>query len=126
MRVLIEHENPQVAAAIARDLEAAGHAVVICHGPSRRAGRECPLLAGESCELVEDTDVVLAGLPLDKLRVYISLRERYDQPIVLSLSEAQRARFPVLEQLGPWVARTLSGRELTRALEAAVESAASP
>jgi hypothetical protein len=119
MRVVVEHENPLVAAGMAEALEAAGHSAVTCHGPSLRGGRECPPLEDRACPLVEVADVVLAGLPNDQLQVYVALRAQYGIPVVLSLSRAERARLPILEQVGPWIPRELRGQRLARALEAA-------
>jgi hypothetical protein len=118
MRVVVEHENPLVAAGMAEALEAAGHSVVTCHGPSLRAGRECPPLEDRACPLVEDADVVLAALPSDRLQVYVALRAQYGIPVVLSLSGATRARLPILEQVGPWIPRGVRGPRLAQALEA--------
>jgi DNA-binding response OmpR family regulator len=121
MRILIEHENPLAGAAMAEALEAAGHHVTICHGPSTCGGRECPLLEDRECSLVEDADVILAGLPTDKLEVYVALRDQCGVPVVLCLSRAERARLPILEQIGPWIPRELRGPRLARALDAVLE-----
>jgi hypothetical protein len=121
MRVVIEHENPRTAASIARDLRAAGHSTVVCDGPSERVGRECPLVAGRSCGLVEQADIVLFGLPLGRLRVFLAHRAGAEPPVVISLSDVDRARWPILAQLGPWVPRSLRGLELAQALERAAD-----
>jgi hypothetical protein len=121
MRIVVEHENPLVAGAIAEDLEAAGHSVVTCRGPSLRDDRPCPVVDGDGhCLWVEDADVVLAALPTEQLSVYIGLRTGYGLPVVLSLSAAERVRIPVLERIGPWAPRNLRGPALAEALEAAV------
>jgi hypothetical protein len=119
MRIVVEHENPLAAAGIAKDLEAAGHTVVRCYGPSLRAGRECPVLKDRSCELIEDADVVLAALPREQLSVYVAVRSQYGIPVVLSLSRGERARLPILQEIGPWIPRELHGPPLAHALEAA-------
>jgi hypothetical protein len=117
MRIVVEHENPLVAGGIAEDLEAAGHTVVRCYGPSQRGGRECPVLEDRACPLIEDADVVLAALPIDQLSVYVGVRAQYAIPVVLSLSRTQREQLRVLQHIGPWIPRELHGPQLAHALE---------
>jgi hypothetical protein len=120
MRIVVEHENPLAAAGIAEDLEAAGHSVVRCYGPSQRGGRTCPVLEDRACELIEDADVVLAALPSDQLSVYVGVRAQHWIPVVLSLSRAERERLPILQRVGPWIPRELHGPRLAQVLEDAV------
>jgi hypothetical protein len=117
-RILVEHENPRVLAARVRDLEAAGFLVDTCPGPSAWPDKRCPLITDGRCEQAEQADVILAALPMDAIKVYIALRTHYDVPVVLSLSDAERSRFPVLDQIGPVVPRQLAGAELAAAVDA--------
>jgi ribosomal protein S18 acetylase RimI-like enzyme len=61
-RVLVESrgmwQTPET-----RALRAAGYEVRQCMGPSRTAGRPCPLLALGRCRLVEEADAVACLLP---------------------------------------------------------------
>jgi GNAT superfamily N-acetyltransferase len=63
-RVLVEqrgwYDTGRVAA-----LRAAGDDVRQCHGPSRHAGRTCPLVTSGHCRLAEEADVIVPLLPPD-------------------------------------------------------------
>jgi hypothetical protein len=61
--------------------EAAGFDIAICSGPGGDR-RECPLLCGEDCELVERADVVLHG-PDTGLELLAALRRRYPELAVV-------------------------------------------
>ncbi|MDH3189347.1 MAG: hypothetical protein OEM39_01705 [Acidimicrobiia bacterium] len=47
-------------------LEGLGHRVVVCNGPS--LDHPCPILEGDSCQLVEGAHAVVFGLDLDRAK----------------------------------------------------------
>lgn len=63
-RVLVEQRGWFSTARLA-GLQSPGDDVRQCLGPSRRAGRSCPLLATGECRLAEQADLIVTALPAD-------------------------------------------------------------
>lgn len=116
-RVLLEHENPRVLDEQAPVLEAAGFEVTSCAGPSSQDAGACPLVTRGYCHKAVSADVIVNGLPLGHLRVYVAQRAYLpDCPVLLSLSEAQRTRRPILDSLATTIPRTVTAAELVAAV----------
>lgn len=121
-RVVIEHENPRVRERQAAVLETAGFDVTTCPGPSGLASGTCPLVADGHCDLVRDADVVVNGLPIGLLGVYVAQRVSLpDEPVLLCVSDRDRARLPVLGDLASTLPRNAPPETLVRAVRQAVE-----
>lgn len=58
--VLVEHADGATRWAAERSLRRDGFDVVTCPGPSRH--RDCPLLTGNACDLLDRADLVLNGI----------------------------------------------------------------
>jgi hypothetical protein len=122
-RVLVEHENPRVRDAQAAALTAAGFDVVACPGPAWQEERTCPLLARGYCYKACRSDVIVNGLSLGHLRVYVAQRAYLPNcPVLLALTERERARHPILDSLATTIPRDVT----SQALVAAVRDAAAP
>ena len=79
-RVLVE-ERGWFGNARAAGLRSAGDDVRQCLGPSRRAGRSCPLLTTGQCQLAEQADLIVAGLPAgDEDCAAVLAAHRRDRP----------------------------------------------
>lgn len=63
-RVLVEHHDPTIAAAVGNLLEAEGYEVSTCSGPNERRRRQCPLATGADCPQAEHADAVVFGLDI--------------------------------------------------------------
>jgi hypothetical protein len=61
-RLLIEDDHPTLVVSDYSVFRRAGFDVALCSGPSG-SSKECPLLRGEICGLLEGADVVLHALP---------------------------------------------------------------
>ena len=61
-RVLVEQRGWFDTGRVA-ELRAAGDDVRQCHGPGRRPGRSCPLVASGHCRLAEEADLIVSLLP---------------------------------------------------------------
>ena len=59
--VLVVQHDRETAECISTALRAAGHSVHQCIGPEAFS---CPILQGESCDLVDEADVLVYGLGL--------------------------------------------------------------
>lgn len=117
VRVLIEHENPRVAARQASQLHVRGFAVRVCPGPAGLEDGECPLAASGDCEMASTADVIVNELPLGRFPVFAAQRRRLpDRPVLLGLTDEERARFPALAVVAPTIPRTLDGDALAAAI----------
>lgn len=122
IRVLIEHENPRVLSAQRRTLRAAGYLVEGCAGPNRQPERRCPLVDGRDCAKVAAADVIINGLPLGQLYVYVAAAIRLpDRPIILTLTDEERGRLPILEEMSAVIGRNSSGQTLVDAVRAVTD-----
>jgi hypothetical protein len=119
-RVLIEHQNPRILERVAAAATEAGLEVDTCCGPSTFPDRTCPMTTGAGCAKAHAADAIVCGLPLEDIGVFIALRRALpDVDIVLTLSEAERARLSmpgVLERLATVVPRDDTGSHLWSAL----------
>ena len=121
--MLVEHENPRVRAAQVAGLEAAGFEVVACSGPGGQREGICPLVAHGYCRKAYAADVIVNELPLGRLQVYVAQGVYLPEcPVLLALSEAERARHPILDGLASPVARNLTGDALLDAVRGALNS----
>jgi hypothetical protein len=119
IRILIEHENPRILSMQRRTLREAGYVVEGCGGPNRQPERCCPLVDGRDCPKAEAADVIINGLPLGRLRVYAAATTRLpDRPVILMLTDEERSRLPVLEELTVVIGRNSSGPALVDAVSA--------
>jgi hypothetical protein len=126
-RVLIEHENPLIRQTQAATLEAAGFDVTTCGGPAAQPGGACPLVTDGYCYDAANADVIVDGLPLGHLRVYVTQRTHLDDgEVLLSLSEAERVRHPILAGVATCVPRNVNGAELVEAVREAAAKRAQP
>jgi hypothetical protein len=65
-------------------------------------------------------DVIVNSLALDDLRVYVALRAHMpDCPMLLAMTDAERARHPILESLATIIPRDVSGAALVTIVEEA-------
>ena len=84
-RVIIESRRTAAAATQAAALEEAGLHPIVCTGPTADGGA-CPLVVDEPCPVLDEADVILYDLDLDReddLAVLRSLvAERPDLPVV--------------------------------------------
>lgn len=62
--VVVEIAGPGMGAAVVRMLRAEGYQAAACGGPASLPTGQCPLVAGRSCPLVEQADVVVHALGL--------------------------------------------------------------
>lgn len=86
-RVLVEAEDEAAALARLRVLETAGYQVAWCQGPESHPFRQCPLVRGGSCPLVESADVVVTCLDMERSssrQILASMdREHAELPVVI-------------------------------------------
>jgi hypothetical protein len=119
-RVLLEHENPRILDRQVADLEAAGFEVSTCSGPSRLASRTCPLVAHGRCTAAFAADVIVNNLPFEQLGVYVAQRACLpDRAVLLSLTQREQARHPIVAELSEVIPRNLTGDPLRDAVRAA-------
>lgn len=86
-RILVECGNALVAMDRVEALEAGGHEVTTCPGPSHN---DCPVLAGEPCGAVADADVVVSCLGDKTLRVALATKLVHpDQQVIAVLAGAE-------------------------------------
>jgi hypothetical protein len=86
-RVLLECGNALVTLDRVEGLRAAGHEVTTCSGPSHH---DCPVLAGRSCDAIDDADVVVSCLGDKTLRVVLASRLQHpDRPIIAVLADSE-------------------------------------
>lgn len=104
----------------AADLEAAGFKVNTCPGPGGLASRVCPLVAQGRCPAASAADVILNGLPIDRLGVYVAQRACLPgRAVLLSLSAKEQARHPTVAGIATPLLRNLTGRALVDAVNSA-------
>lgn len=105
----------------AADLEAAGFEVETCGGPAALPGRACPLVTCGQCDAAASADVIINELPLGQLGVYaVQHHELDDSRVLVGLSDADVARYPVLTHLPRVIARNAVGVELVDAVRAVI------
>ena len=125
-RVLIENGNARARAAQAELLRDRDFVVSECSGPDPLDGG-CPLLHGDTCDLVEGADLVLHDLDLDDPRhaaVFDGLRATHpDLPVVLEL-QTSRIRRHGSRLAGCTVIAPIDADHLVRAVEEAASHVA--
>lgn len=102
--VVIENRDDGAAAAQAAALESAGFVTSRCTGPDHDE-RNCPVLSGDPCDLIEAADVVLHDLDLD---------HPVDREILAGL-QRERPGLPIVIETATTVARQDRG-ELRRCI----------
>jgi hypothetical protein len=125
-RVLVESPDAATSAAYAGLLEQAGFAVASCPGPVEGADHvNCPLLEGQSCPLVEGTDVVVTSADLAHGREILERLVQTDGVAVVFEAPA-----PSLGRFGELPSRTtvmptpVTGRTLLEAVARARSASA--
>lgn len=97
LRVLVEAADWATRHHMARALEAAGHEVASCPGPSGADAR-CPLATGQGCAGAEGADVVVFALHPGDHRNRECLRAHRTKhpgtPVVIDVPEAAMRRNP--------------------------------
>lgn len=95
-RVLIEHHDWSIGAAVGNLLMAEGYEVSNCAGPDGRRHHQCPLSVGEDCPRAEEADLVFFGLDIsdeDDRAVLRAWRTQHpDIPVVV---EVPKSRIPL-------------------------------
>jgi hypothetical protein len=120
--LLVEHD-PAVGDRAAAALELAGYAVSRCPGPTVR---DCPVLGGCGCALVEHADVLVYGAAeawttADGIRLLDALRSLYDDRAMVVVG-SQDGRAGVDHRQMPHVVRIRAEPSVER-LAIAVEDA---
>jgi len=122
-RVLVVHHDLDLAGQEADALRRFGYAVVECGGPTRN---RCPVLAGQSCDLAEDADVLVydvwaSGDAEGAKDLIEKIRETHpDTPIVLT---SPGLDLSWEEEAGPHGVTTLRGQPTGARLHVAIQSA---
>lgn len=118
-RLLIEDPDPALQVSEFRLFEDAGFDVALCSGPGGRS--DCPLVAGEDCELVESADVVLMGPGMADHRDEVAAaihHHRPEMPVVVQIPRADPGQCPS-GCVAEYVPASINGqiRALWRALD---------
>lgn len=124
-RVLVEAEDPAAAFARLRILAAAGYEVAWCEGPEGHRFRQCPLVRGAPCALVDSADVVVTCLGMEHSsarQILSSIDRRGTRPVVVETTLESADRW--MGDVGPHrvVAAPATPRELLGAVTEALRS----
>lgn len=92
-RILIEHRDWSIGAAIGNLLAAEGYEVSNCGGPNGPQHHECPLSAGDDCPRADEADVIVFGLDIsdeDDREVLLAWRTHHpDIPVIIEMPESR-------------------------------------
>jgi hypothetical protein len=122
-RVLIVHHDIDMSDLEVDSLRRRGYAVTQCLGP---VGAHCPVLAGHTCELADEADVLVydawaTGEPNGAERLIEGLRELHpDVPIILTATGLEPEW---IETAGTHAVTPLVGAPTGERLAAAIETA---